>query len=55
MDENDSNENSQDSRESLVRNKSKLNPPRNRNEVLDTVIDFLHKQKFEETNQHFKT
>ena len=29
-DENDSNENSQDSSDSLVRNKGKLSPPRNR-------------------------
>ena len=46
-----SNQNSSDSSDSLVRNKSKLNPPRNSNKVLDTIIDFPHKQKFEETNQ----
>ena len=50
-DENNSNENSQNSSDSLVKNKGKLNPPRNRNKVLDTVIDFLRKQNFEETNQ----
>ena len=35
----------------MVRNKGKLHPPKNRNKVLDTVIDFLHKHNFEETNQ----
>ena len=47
-DENDSNENSQDPSDSLVRNKGKLHPPKNRNKVLDTIIDFLHKHNFEE-------
>ena len=46
-----SNKNSPDSSDSLVRNKNKLNPPRNSNKVLDRVIDFPRKQKFEETNQ----
>ena len=41
----------QDSSDSLVRDQGKLNPPRNRNKVLDTVIDFLHELNFEETNQ----
>ena len=48
-DENNSKENSQDSSDNLVINKGKLNPPSSRNKVLDTVIDFLHKQSFEET------
>ena len=38
----------QDSSDSLVRNKGKLYPPKNRNKVLDTIIDFLHKHNFEE-------
>lgn len=33
-----------DSSHSLVRNKGKLNLAGNRNKVLDTVIDVLHKQ-----------
>ena len=49
-DENDSNKNSQDSCDSLVGNKGKLNPLRNRNKVLGTIIDFLDQQNFEETN-----
>ena len=43
-----SNENSQDPSDSLVRNKGKLHPPKNRNKVLDTIIDFLHRHNFEE-------
>ena len=39
------------SSDSVVRNIGSLNTPRNRNKVLDTVIDFLHKQNFEETNE----
>ena len=39
------------SSDSVVKNKGTLNTPRNRNKVLDTVIDFLHKQNFEETNE----
>ena len=39
------------SSDSVVKNKGTLNTPRNRNKVLDTVIDFLHKQSFEETNE----
>ena len=41
----------QDSNDFLVRNIGNLNPPGNRNKVLDTVIDFLNKQNFEEANQ----
>ena len=41
----------QDSNDFLVRNIGNLNPPRNRNKVLDTVIDSLNKQNFEEANQ----
>ena len=33
---------------SLVKKKGEFNPPRNRNKTLDIVIDFLHKQNFEE-------
>ena len=54
-DEDDSNENSQDSSDSLVRSKGKLHLPRTRNKVLDTVIDVLHKQNFKETNQKNKS
>ena len=43
-DEDDSNEYLQDSSNSLVRNKGRLNLPRTRSKVLDTVIDFLQKQ-----------
>ena len=48
---NDSTKNSQESRDSLVRSKGEFNPPRNKNKVVDAVVDFLLKQKFEETNQ----
>ena len=41
----------QDSSQPVIRNKSNFNPTRNWNEVFGMVIDFLHKQKFEETNQ----
>ena len=54
-DEIDSNNNSQDSSDSLVRNKDKPNPPRNKKQVLDRVINLLHKQNFEETNQIIKS
>ena len=50
-DETDSRKNSQDSSDSSVRSKGKLNAPRDRNKILDTIIGFLYKQKFEETNE----
>ena len=38
--EKNSNKNSQDSSDFFVRNKGKLNPARNRNKVIETVIDY---------------
>ena len=40
------NNNGEAENESLVRNKGNFNPPRNRNNVLDIVVDYLNKQDF---------
>ena len=49
VNENESeNENEIDNNEGhLIKLKSTFTPPRNRNKTLDIVIDFLHKQNFE--------
>lgn len=37
---------------SLVKKKGKFTPSRDRNKTLDIIIDFLHKQNFEETKKN---
>ena len=37
---------------SLVKKKGKFTPSRERNKTLDIIIDFLHKQNFEETKKN---